>query len=406
MEEIERLRRKYALLLPHLSERARRLVVGAEALSLGYGGITALHKATGMSRVTISHGIQDLQETACSADRIRRVGGGRKKKQEQDPTLIADLEQFIDPVTRGDPQSPLRWTSKSLMKLKKELQRKGHTVSHTVLGQLLRQRGYSLQSNRKRYEGESHSDRDAQFAHINAVATEAIQKGAPVISVDTKKKELVGNYQNAGREWERKGQPQEVNAYDFPSEALGKAIPYGVYDIGENEALVNVGTSADTAMFAVESIRLWWHRVGRERYSHSDELVITADGGGSNSNRARLWKWELQKFADEVQKRIRVCHFPAGTSKWNKIEHRLFCYIRMNWRGKPLLTYETIISLIGSTTTDKGLKVYATLDLKDYQKGIKISDEQMKQLSLAEEAFRPQWNYAILPRANRTPQVE
>jgi transposase len=398
MEEEDQLRRKYELLLPRLNERDRRLVVAAEAMALGHGGITKVHKASGLSRVTIRHGIKDLENPSLPQGRIRRKGAGRKKKDEQDQTLVADLERLIDPVTRGDPQSPLRWTSKSLVKLKEALQQKGHVVSHTLISHLLRQLGYSLQSNRKRYEGEQHGDRDAQFAQINQVATEAIKKGNPVVSVDTKKKELVGNYKKSGQEWERKGKPQEVNTYDFPSEAMGKAIPYGVYDLAENEAIVNVGTSSDTAMFAVASIRTWWHRLGKRRYKESDEIVITADCGGSNSNRARLWKWELQQLANELQKAIRVCHFPPGTSKWNKIEHRLFCYISINWRGKPLVNYETIIALIGSTTTNTGLKVFANLDVRNYQKGIKITDEQMKQISIEEDAFHPEWNYIIRPR--------
>jgi hypothetical protein len=392
---------RFELLEWVLDERQRRLLVAAEAKVLGRGGISTVAKATGLSRETIRVGLAEL-EAARTAEsgtvptkRVRRTGGGRKK--EQDTTLLTDLEKLVDPVTRGDPQSPLRWTCKSLRALAAELQARGHRVSHVVIGGLLKDIGYSLQTNAKILEGGEHPDRNAQFEYINACITTALAAGEPVISVDTKKKELVGAYKNKGQEWEKKGEPVAVKVHDFLDPALGRANPYGVYDLGDDSAWVSVGTDHDTAAFAVETIRRWWSSMGQERYPNATELTITADGGGSNGYRVRLWKRELQKLADDLGLIIRVCHFPPGTSKWNKIEHRLFSFISMNWRGRPLVSHEVIVNLIASTTTRPGLVVRAELDNNDYPKGVTVSEEEFSSIRLERDAFHGEWNYRIRP---------
>jgi hypothetical protein len=400
-DEIER---RYQLLSGRLDERQRRLFVATEARVIGRGGISAVSRATGVSRVTITAGLGELAiaEIEASAPlpqgRVRRPGGGRKKLAQSDPTLLSDLEMLIDPVTRGDPESPLRWTCKSLRKLADELRSQGHQVSHVVVGELLKAQGYSLQANAKTLEGGEHPDRDAQFIQINARVGAALEAGEPVISVDTKKKELVGAYKNAGREWETAGEPVEVKVHDFIDPELGRANPYGVYDVGADQGWVSVGTDHDTAAFAVESIRRWWFTMGQATYPQARELTITADGGGSNGSRVRLWKQELQTLADDLALPVRVCHFPPGTSKWNKIEHRLFSFISMNWRGRPLISHEVIVNLIGSTTTRSGLTVRAQLDTNIYPKGIKIPDETFAAINIERDAFHGEWNYRIKPK--------
>ena len=401
--EEEAIKQRFERVAGALNERTRRLVAASEAMALGWGGISAVSRATGLSRQVISQGIKELQEKkAAGAGRIRRSGGGRKKLVSKDVSLREDLERLVEPVTRGDPESPLRWTCKSVRKLAKELQRQGHQVSYQVVSELLHELGYSLQANRKTHEGGTHPDRNAQFEHINAQAETFLAAGDPVISVDAKKKELVGDFKNAGREWSRQGEPEQVRVYDFPISGLGRVTPYGVYDQGRNVGWVNVGIDHDTAAFAVESIRRWWHEVGQQQYPQAKRLLITADGGGSNSSRVRLWKWELQQLADETGLSITVCHFPPGTSKWNKIEHRLFAWISQNWRGKPLLSYAVILTLIAATTTEAGLRVQCQLDTNSYPAGRKISDEEMALLSLVRDAFHGEWNYTILPRATST----
>jgi transposase len=400
-ETIEAIRQRYARVAGTLDERARRAVAASEALALGWGGITAVARATGLSRTVIQLGIKELRGTLPSAPpgRIRRPGGGRKKISASDPTVRADLERLVEPGTRGDPESPLRWTCKSVRKLAAELGRLGHRVSHQWVATALHQLGYSLQGNRKTREGGAHPDRDAQFAHINATATAYLAAGDPVISVDAKKKELVGDFKNGGREWRPKGEPEEVRVYDFVIPELGRATPYGVYDLAANAGWVNVGVDHDTAAFAVESIRRWWQRAGQARYPRAQRLLITADGGGSNGSRLRLWKWELQRLADETGLEISVSHFPPGTSKWNKIEHRLFSFISQNWRGKPLISYAVILSLIAATTTDTGLTVESSLDTNTYPAGRKVTDEEMATLHLHRAAFHGEWNYTIAPHA-------
>lgn len=384
-------------------ERMRRLYAASEAKVLGHGGIMLVQRATGVARNSIKLGLKELlrcqQEGVTEDDvlRLRRIGGGRKASVKDDPNLLAALESLVEPVTRGDPESTLRWTCKSLRQLESELQSKGYVVSHTSIGGLLRKMGYSLQSNRKTLEGGDHPDRNAQFEFINARAEDAIRNEQPVISVDTKKKELVGQYKNGGKEIRPKGEPEQVKVYDFVDKELGRANPYGVYDITNNIGWVSVGTDHDTASFAVSTIRRWWFGMGKALYPFARELLITADGGGSNGSRVRLWKVELQKLADELGIPIRVSHFPPGTSKWNKIEHRLFSYISMNWRGKPLVSHETIVNLIAATTTRKGLKVKAELDDGLYPKGIKISDEELEAVRIFREDFHGEWNYSILP---------
>lgn len=395
----ERIKRRFELLAGELNERTRRTVAAAEALAIGRGGISAGSRATGVSRQAIRQGIKELQEQrGTNEGRLRRQGGGRKKTEKKEPSLREDLERLVEPVTRGDPQSPLRWTCKSVRKLAEELQRMGHHISYQLVSELLHDLGYSLQANRKTREGGEHPDRDAQFEHINAEATAFLASEDPVISLDAKKKELVGDFKNPGREWRPQGDPEQVRVYDFPIPELGRATPYGVYDQGCNTGWVNVGIDHNTAAFAVESIRRWWDALGRQQYPGAKRLLITADGGGSNGSRVRLWKWELQQLADETGLAITVCHLPPGTSKWNKIEHRLFAWISQNWRGKPLVSYAVILKLIAATTTKAGLTVQCQLDTNTYPSGRKVSDEDMATLSFQPAAFHGNWNYTILPR--------
>jgi hypothetical protein len=403
MTEMEVMRRKYLSLKGSLDERSRRLWAAAEARSLGRGGIAMVRRATGMSPMTINKGLRELESgDAPPPGYVRRPGGGRKPATALDPGLLAAMEKLVEPVTRGDPSSPLRWTCKSTRKLAAELGAQGHKVSHSLVAQLLRESGYSLQSNRKTREGSSHPDRDAQFQHINARAKRQLAAHQPVISVDTKKKELVGDFRNAGREWRPKGEPEEVRVHDFVDPEKGKAIPYGVYDVARNVGWVSVGVTNDTASFAVATIRRWWNSMGKRSYPEAASLLITADSGGSNGSRVRLWKWELQRFADQTGLTIRVCHLPPGTSKWNKIEHRLFSFITQNWRGRPLLTHAAIVNLIGSTRTASGLSVRCVLDRKKYAKEVRVSDDQMRSLRLTPDRFHGEWNYTIKPRI-RTP---
>jgi DDE family transposase len=400
VDETTAIKERFARVAGRLDERTRRLVAASEALALGWGGITAVSRATGLSRKAIRRGIAELQGAPASSagpGRVRRAGGGRKKTVDKDPTLLRDLEAVVDPGTRGDPESPLRWTCKSVRRLATELRERGHQVSHQLVAELLRTAGYSLQGNRKTREGGDHPDRDAQFAHIAATAEAYLAAGDPVISVDAKKKELVGDFKNGGREWRPQGQPEEVRVHDFVIPDLGRATPYGVYDLAANAGWVNVGIDHDTAAFAVESIRRWWTQAGQARYPQAHRLLITADGGGSNGSRVRLWKCALQRLADETGVAITVCHFPPGTSKWNKIEHRLFAFISQNWRGKPLISYAVILSLIAATSTTTGLTVASYLDTNTYPQGVKVSDEEMSTLHLRREAFHGEWNYTILP---------
>src|SRR5690349_3923939 len=400
MDDKSAIHTRFAMLTPFLNERTRRLFSAAEAAALGRGGITQVARATGVSRRAIAAGLAELHapQTA-STHRVRRPGGGRKRTVQTDHTLQDDLEQLIDPLTRGDPESPLRWTCKSVRKLAEELRRLGHATSHRIVATLLHDLGYSLQANRKTLEGTSHPDRDAQFAYINAKVQDALQAGEPVISVDAKKKELVGDFKNAGREWHPAGQAVPVRIYDFIIPALGRVTPYGVYDMARNAGGVNVGTDHNTAAFAVESIRRWWYAMGKTDYPQASTLLITADGGGSNGSRVRLWKRELQRLADETGVAITVCHFPPGTSKWNKIEHRLFSFSSQNWRGKPLVSHEVIVNLIAATTSKAGLAVKSELDPNTYPAGIKISDRQMAELRLKRDPFHGDWNYALQPRS-------
>jgi len=393
---------RYKLVEWALDERLRRLVSAAEAKVLGHGGITAVAESTGVSRRAIHAGLKELEsrqlEEKPTGSRIRRPGAGRKSATEIDPTLQTDLELLVDPVTRGDPESPLRWTCKSLRTLADELGKMGHKVSHTHVGKLLVKLGYSLQGNKKTLEGTGHPDRNAQFIYINEQVTNRLAKGEPVISVDTKKKELIGRFKNNGQTWRPKGDPTEVKIYDFVEEA-GRANPYGVYDIGADEGWVSVGTDHDTAAFAVQTIRRWWQVVGNKAYPNAKELFITADGGGSNGGRVRLWKLELQGLADEVGIPIRVSHYPPGTSKWNKIEHRLFSFITMNWRGEPLISHEVMLNLIANTKTKTGLSVKAELDKREYPKGIKVPDVEFATINMVRDDFHGEWNYSISPRA-------
>src|SRR5208282_577130 len=360
------------------TKKSRRLLVAAESRAWGPGGISAVSKATGVSRQVIRLGLRELEQSRMPpAGRVRRPGGGRKKAKQKDPTLVADLEKLVEPTTRGDPESCLRWTCKSVRKLAEELEQMGHTVSYPVVAELLHEMEYSLQSNRKTKEGDGHPDRDAQFAYINGRVQEYLGLQQPVISVDTKKKELVGDFRNNGAEWRPKGKPQKVRVHDFVIPELGRAAPYGVYDLAQNTGWVSVGVDHDTASFAVETIRRWWQAMGKDQYPQAQRLLITADGGGSNGSRLRLWKLELQRLADETGLAIAVSHFPPGTSKWNKIEHRLFSFISKNWRGQPLTSLKVIVSLIAGTTTRKGLKVHAEVDTRSYPAGIKVPDTEM-----------------------------
>jgi len=393
------IRTRYSALSPLLDERARRLVVAAESQTAGRGGISAVSRATGVSRQVIRQGVAELkQPAALPPSRIRREGGGRKKVVDLDPSLKTDLEKLLESTTRGDPEAPLRWTCKSVRKLTAELNRMKHTVSHQVVADLLHELGYSLQANSKTKEGTNHPDRNAQFEHLNGKVKWCLGRQQPVISVDTKKKELVGDFKNGGRELRPKGDPEPVRVHDFIDKDLGRATPYGIYDIGRNSGWVSVGVDHDTAEFAVESIRRWWRSMGIAAYPKAARLLITADSGGSNGSRLRLWKIELQKLADETGLRIAVCHFPPGTSKWNKIEHRLFSFISQNWRGKPLTSLQVIVSLIAATTTATGLKVHSELDNKPYQAGIKVSDKDISNLNLHRDKFHGDWNYEIHPR--------
>ncbi len=382
-----------------LDERSRRLLVAAESEAMGPGGLSIVSKATGVSRQVIRQGIAELKEAAVLPERrIRRAGGGRKSAVELDPSLKSDLEELLESTTRGDPESPLRWTCRSVRNLEAELKSKGHAVSHQVVADLLHELEYSLQANRKTNEGASHPDRNAQFEYVNNKVKQYLGGKAPVISVDTKKKELIGDFKNTGKELRPKGDPEKVRVHDFLIPELGRANPYGIYDIGLNTGWVSVGVDHDTAEFAVESIRRWWRSMGQQAYPKATSLLITADGGGSNGSRVRLWKLELQKFADESALSIAVCHFPPGTSKWNKIEHRLFSRITQNWRGKPLISLEVIVSLIAATRTTTGLKVHSELDIRAYAKGVKVSDQEIAQLNLHRDQFHGEWNYEIRPR--------
>jgi Sec-independent protein translocase protein TatA len=406
MNLVDRIRWKYEVLAPVMDERMTRLWAAAEAEAFGPGGTAAVTKATGILGKRIWAGKADLAALRASPpteppreQRIRRPGAGRKPLEEHDPELVKALDALIDPVTRGDPQSPLRWTCKSTRKLAQELTAQGHAVGATKVRELLSSAGYSLQANRKTLEGAQHPDRNDQFEQINRQVKAFQAKEQPVISVDTKKKELVGDFKSVGREWQRRGEPVPVQVHDFLDAELGKAIPYGVYDLLRNEGWVNVGVDHDTAEFAVESIRRWWNRMGKKAYSAATDLLVTADGGGSNGSRTRLWKLELQGFADESRLRIHVSHYPPGTSKWNKIEHRMFCHITQNWRGRPLESLETVVNLIGSTTTAAGLRIRAGLDRNRYDKGVAVSAEEMAALNIRTARILGQWNYVITPRA-------
>jgi len=387
---------RYRGLGPELNERQRRLWAASEASCCGPGGIAAVVRATGIGKDTVRRGIAELQEgTRLDPGRVRRPGAGRPRLTDSDPTLIGDLEALVDPDTRGDPCSPLRWCSKSLQKIAGALQAAGHQVSDRSAGKLLRGLGFRLHANAKTREGKDHPDRDAQFRHISQTTRAALDAGQPTISIDTKKRELVGDFKAVGREWEPTGRPVEVRCHDFKDKQLGHAIPYGVYDIKANEGMMSVGVTNDTSAFAVNSIRAWWQHLGRKRYPKATCLTITADGGGSNSSRTRLWKVELQKLADELGLAIRVCHFPPGTSKWNQIEHRMFSFVSLNWRGKPLESLQVIIDLIGSTTTSTGLTVHARLDPGAYEKGIKVTDAELADVNIVRDKFHPDWNYTI-----------
>jgi transposase len=394
------IRRRFRLIERHLDERLRRLVAAAEVAAAGTGGVSAVARATGVSRRAIRAGVKELKARGAAGlapGRIRRPGGGRKRTIDQDPTLLTDLEKLIEPTTRGDPESPLQWTCKSVRRLAAELTRQGHRTSHRMVAALLQQLGYSLQANRKTIEGTRHPDRNAQFEHLNARVQAYLRHGEPAISVDTKKKELVGNFKNAGREWRPHGQPQPVQVHDFVQPELGRAIPYGVYDLGTNTGWVSVGIDHDTAAFAVASIRRWWQTMGRRAYPRARRLLITADAGGSNGARVRLWKVELQKLADRLRLPISVCHFPPGTSKWNKIEHRLFSFITQNWRGQPLISHAVIVNLIAATTTPAGLRVRARVDTNRYPSGLAVSRTALAAVRLRPDSFHGDWNYTILP---------
>ena len=396
------IRRKFRALQPGMDERLRRQWAAAEARELGRGGVTAVACATGMSRTTITVGGRELElpikQRQQEVLRVRRPGGGRRSLAQTDPDLLAALEALVEPVTRGDPESPLRWTCKSTAKLAAELTRRKHPVSDRTVATMLKQAGYSLQANRKTREGASHPDRNAQFEYLNACLRRFDRRGQPAISVDTKKKELVGDFKNGGREWRPHGQPEEVRVHDFQDKTLGKAIPYGVYDILNNQGWVNVGIDHDTAQFAVHSIRRWWRQMGERRFPRAAELLITADGGGSNSSRSRLWKLSLQSLADDLGLKLFVCHFPPGTSKWNKIEHRMFSFITQNWRGKPLVSHQAIVNLIAGTTTRTGLIVKAALDTNHYDTKIKVSNAELAKVRLKAHEFHGEWNYTISPQ--------
>ena len=394
------IRQRYHTLSGVVDERMRRLMVAVEALAIGRGGQVAVAHATGVSRTTIQQGIRDIRQPALRAGkgRVRLSGGGRKSRIDMDPALLEDLERQVEPTSRGDPESPLRWTCKSVRKLAQELKAQGHQTSHRMVAELLHDLGYSLQGNQKTLEGSEHPDRNAQFEYLNDAVQQQLWAGEPTISVDTKKKELIGPFKNGGRELRPKGAPEQVRMHDFIIRELGRVTPYGVYDIAQNEAWVSVGVDHDTAAFAVESIRRWWWSMGYALYPQATRLLITADAGGSNGYRLRLWKIELQKLADETRLEIAVCHFPPGTSKWNKIEHRLFSAITQNWRGKPLVSHEVVVNLIGATTTKTGLRVISELDTNQYPAGRTVSDDELAAIHLRPDAFHGDWNYSLLPR--------
>ena len=395
----EGIQQRYVALWPSLQERGRRLFAAAEARAYGYGGVSVVSRITGLARTTIERGLRETEaRRTLPIGRSRRAGGGRKAKHVQDPKLVPDLKRLVEPATRGDPTRTLRWTSKSLRHLSQALKERGHSVCPHVIADRLREWGYSLQTNRKTQEGNQHVDRDAQFHYIDEQATAFLAAAEPVISVDTKKKELVGNFKNAGREYRPRATPEAVNVHDFIDPKLGRAVPYGVYDIADNQGWVSVGTDHDTASFAVHAIRRWWLSLGKKRYPNARRLLITADGGGSNGYRVRLWKVELQNLANELGIPITVCHLPPGTSKWNKIEHRLFSFITLNWRGKPLRSFKTIVQLIAATTTTAGLTVRAELDENKYPKGVKIADAQLAAIHLTRHAFHGDWNYTVAPQ--------
>jgi hypothetical protein len=399
---IQQIRHKYQALEPLMNERMRRQWAATEAQALGWGGVSLVASATGLARNTITVGKAELQHRQAHpheavTERVRAVGGGRKPLTQVDPGLLQALTVLVDPATRGHPQSPLRWTCKSTGQLARTLTQQGHEVSDRTVAALLKQKGYSLQATRKTKEGATHPDRNAQFEYINTQAMTFLQAQQPVISVDTKKKELVGEFKNAGQEWQPQGEPEKVQVHDFPDKKLGKAIPYGVYDLASNEGWVSVGIDHDTAQFAAASIKRWWREMGQARFPHATRLLITADGGGSNASRSRLWKVALQKLADAIGLELHVCHFPPGTSKWNKIEHRLFCFITQNWRGRPLTSYQVIVHLIGGTTTQQGLKVRAALDTGHYETGLVVSKEQLAQVRCTPHTFHGEWNYTIRP---------
>ena len=399
---VVRIRRKYRALVPEMDERSRRQWAAAESRDLGWGGVSAVARATGLSRTTITAGLRELllssKQRTAEAGRVRRPGGGRRPLLESDPGLVAALEKLIEPVTRGDPESPLRWTCKSTRLLADELTHRRHPIGPRTVASLLHDAGYSRQANRKTREGSAHPDRNAQFEHINTLVKGFLGRSQPAISVDTKKKELVGDFKNGGREWRPQGRPEKVRVHDFQDQALGKVVPYGVYDIFNNQGWVSVGIDHDTAQFAANSIRRWWREMGRRRFPKARELLITADGGGSNGFRSRLWKTSLQKLADDIGLRLVICHFPPGTSKWNKVEHRLFSFVTQNWRGRPLATRQVIVNLIAATTTRAGLVVKAALDTNQYEKGIKVSDEELASVRLVPHSFHGDWNYSISPR--------
>ena len=402
MNAVTVLQQKFAAVWLMLDERTRRLLAANEAVAWGYGGVSVVHRACGLSRQAIARGIAEIQAgSSPEGGRIRRVGGGRKALTANDPHLLVALDRLIAPDTRGDPEAPLRWICKSTRTLAAQLSRQRHPISHVTVAQLLHAQHYSLQRNRKTEEDDDHPDRDAQFRHINTVVKRALAAGGPVISVDTKKKELLGNYVNGGQQWRPARHPVPVNGHDFPAPTVPRAYPYGIYDVGRNAGFVNVGTDHDTGAFAVASIRGWWRAEGRHLYPHASEVVITADAGGSNGARLRLWKVELQKWADATGLSLAVCHFPPGTSKWNKIEHRLFSFISSNWRGEPLRDYETIVNLIARTTTAKGLTVTCRLDRRKYATGRKVSDAEMKRLNVERHTFHGDWNYVIRPHPKK-----
>jgi hypothetical protein len=406
MVDAAAIRARYEALSPHLDERGRRVFAASEARTAGYGGIAAVSRATGIAASTIGRGLDELADTAAlDASRVRRPGGGRKPLVLTDASLLDDLLSLVSPGERGDPMSPLRWTCKSLRRLAAELSERGHRVSHTVVGELLKRCNFSLQANRKTREGDDHPDRDAQFEYINRRVSDALAARQPVISVDTKKKELVGDFKNGGREWRPQGEPEEVRMHDFLVKELGRAVPYGIYDLAANAGWVSVGMDHDTAAFAVQTIRRWWQDVGAARYPGARHLTITADGGGSNASRSRLWKRELQGLANELGIEINVHHLPPGTSKWNKIEHRLFSFISMNWRAKPLVSYRVIVDLIGATTTETGLTVRCELDTGQYPKGVAVTDREMAEINLHLADFHGEWNYTIKPNERRIDQA-